>query len=134
IVKCELSEELAKTGLRLISLDAWDPRNDTLIFSGIREDSVNLWSLPIANGRSAGPLERLTLGADEREAGLPAQGRIVYASSLRRINIGTLPLRANKGEPEGQIQRLTTTAAADFSSDVTADGGRIVFRSSRSGR
>ena len=127
---------LRDEGLNLISLDGWAASGDYVVFSGIVEDSVNLWRLPVSSGSSWGISrrpERLTLGVDEREASVGPDGRIVFTTSVRRINLWRLPLSVNDGLRPGTMERLTDGATADFSPDVTLDGARVSFRSGRSG-
>ena len=126
---------LAEAGVNLISLDGWSPNGNHVVFSGIVEDSVNLWRLPVsrADWTATGLPERLTLGADERQASLASGGRIVFANTVRKINVWRLPLNVNDGLSAGPMERLTDADAADFSPDVTLDGSYLSFRSSRSG-
>ena len=126
---------LRDAGLDLVSLDGWAASDDHVVFSGIMQDSVNLWRLPVSLGSwsIAGRPERLTLGSDEREASLASDGRIVFTNSVRKINIWRLALDVNSGVGPGAMKRLTEGAAADYSPDVTRDGTRVSFRSSRSG-
>lgn len=125
---------LRDEGLNLVSLDSW-AGGDFVVFSGIMKDSVNLWRLAVSPGSwsiSRRP-ERLTLGADEREASVAPDGRIVFTTSVRKINIWRLPLNVNDGLGARTMERLTDGATADYSPDVTLDGSRISFRSGRSG-
>ncbi len=135
LVKLDAAEKLRTQDLRLISLDAWASDSNDLIFSGIREHSVNLWRLPLAMPelKLAGPAERLTFGADEQEATAVAGGRFAFSSGSRRVNVWSLPLNRNGDAPSGPLQRLTTGDTADIGVDIDAAGDKLVFRSNRNG-
>jgi serine/threonine protein kinase/Tol biopolymer transport system component len=135
LVKLDAVEHLRRQNLRLLSLDAWAPGRGELIFSGIRQHSVNLWRLPLAASgwQLAGPAARLTFGADEREASAAAGGRFAFNSATRRINVWSLPLDAAGEAPTGPPERLTTGDTADIGVDINADGQKLVFRSNRAG-
>jgi serine/threonine protein kinase len=134
-IKLEAVNVLRQQNLRLTSLDAWAPDSNALIFSAIREHSVNLWRLPLSasNWKLSGPAERLTFGADEREASAVAGGRYAFSSGSRRINVWSLPLHGTGDAPAGPLERLTTGDTADIGVDISGDGNRLVFRSNRNG-
>jgi serine/threonine protein kinase/Tol biopolymer transport system component len=134
-VETGAAKVLGDHGLNPVSLDSWAPEGDYVVFSGIMEDSVNIWRLPVSSRtwRVAGAPQRLTLGSDEREASVAPGGRIVFTNSVRRINIWRLPLHVNSGSEPRVLERITAGAAADYSPDVTLDGARVSFRSTRSG-
>jgi Tol biopolymer transport system component/predicted Ser/Thr protein kinase len=135
LIKLNAVAPLRRQNLRLTSLDAWAPGADRLIFSGIREHSVNLWQLPVSTSdwKLAGPAERLTFGADEREASAGGRGRYAFTSASRRVNVWTLPLQADGAAPAGPPERLTTGETADIGVDIVPDGTKLVFRSNRGG-
>ncbi|MEX2304503.1 MAG: protein kinase [Bryobacterales bacterium] len=135
LVKLDAVAPLRRQDLRLTSLDAWAPDNNRLIFSGIREHSVNLWQLPLSpsDWKVAGPAERLTLGADEREASAVRGGRYAFTSASRRVNVWSLPLQDGGEAPAGPPERLTAGETADIGVDIARDGGKLVFRSNRGG-
>jgi len=129
-----IAAALRDQDLRLASLDAWDADSSSLIFSAVREDSVNLWSIGLSpEGTPAGPARVLSLGPDQREAGSPVRGKIPFLASDRRINIWALRLNDAGDRPAGPLRQLTESAAADFSSVVSPAGDLLVFRSTRSG-
>jgi Tol biopolymer transport system component len=49
------------------------------------------------------------------------------------MNIWKLPIDSNRGKVVGDIQRLTQNAAMDKAFDLSADGKKLVFLSTRSG-
>ncbi|MBI1358587.1 MAG: protein kinase [Acidobacteria bacterium] len=129
-----LAAALGRQGLRLTSLDAWDAESGSLLFSAVREDSVNLWSVRLSGeGTPEGPARRLTLGRDERDAAAPIRRKIAFMAGDRRINVWSLPLNPTGDAPAGAPAQITQSAAADFSSVVSHDGKLLIFRSSRSG-
>ncbi len=129
-----IAAALRDQDLRLASLDAWDAESSRLIFSAVREDSVNLWAIRLSGeGLPVGSAQLLTLGPDEREAGSPVRGKIPFLASDRRINIWALPLDPAGERPSGPLRQLTDSAAADFSSVLSSSGELLIFRSTRSG-
>ncbi len=125
---------LGRQGLSVSSLDSWDSDASSLIFSAVRKDSINLWSVELSpDGTPRPPARRLTLGRDEREAGPPIGGKIAFTAGDRRINVWALPLNAAGEAPAGPPHQITLSAAADFSSVISQAGDLVIFRSSRSG-
>ncbi len=135
LVKIDAVAPLRQQNLRLVSLDAWAPGTNRLIFSGIREHSVNLWQLPVSTSdwKLDGPAERLTFGADEREASAVSGGRYAFTSASRRVNVWALPLQDDGETPAGPPERLTSGETADIGIDVSPDGEKLVYRSNRGG-
>lgn len=129
-----IATALRTQNLRLASLDAWDADSSSLIFSAVREDSVNLWAIGLSDdGLPAGPARLLTLGPDQREAGSPVRGKVPFLAADRRINIWALGLNEAGDRSAGPMRQLTESAAADFSSVVSQLGDLLIFRSTRSG-
>jgi dipeptidyl aminopeptidase/acylaminoacyl peptidase len=133
-VRTRALEVLPRQQVWLGSLDAWDAKENYLIFSGETRDSINLWSVPISRTtfRVNGPAERLTFGTGESGASLAA-GRIAFLSGFHTIGIWGLPIDPVQGVATGEPERLTRSAASDFACDVSPDGRRLVFLSNRSG-
>ena len=133
-VSTGLTAALSRQNLRIASLDAWDAATSSLIFSGVREDSVNLWTVPLAaDGTPEGPARPLTFGRDEREASTAIRGRVAFMAGDRRINIWSLPLNEAGDAPAGPPRPLTDSAASDYSAAIAAAGDILIFRSTRSG-
>jgi Tol biopolymer transport system component/predicted Ser/Thr protein kinase len=133
-VETGLTEALSRQSLQIVSLDSWDPVSSSLIFSGLREDSVNLWRVALdPDGKPAGPARRLTLGRDEREASAAVRGRVAFVAGDRRINIWSMPLNAAQDAPSGPPRQLTNSAASDYSSAISHAGDMLIFRSTRAG-
>ncbi len=125
---------LERQGLQLSSLDAWDESSSSLVFSGVREDSVNLWSFSLAaDGTPRPPARRLTFGRGEREGAAPVRGKIAFTADDRRINVWSLPIDASGAAPAGPPRQVTLSAASDYSSVISEPGDLVVFRSTRSG-
>jgi len=135
LVRLDAVDALRLQNLRLVSLDAWPRDTNHLIFSGVREHSVNIWQLPLLTSgwRLAGPAQRLTFGAGESEPSAIDGNRYVFTSATRRINVWSLPLESNGEARDGPPERLTNGESADIGIDITADGETLVFRSNRGG-
>ena len=86
---------------------------------GIVEDSVNLWRLPVspADWTAAG-IARAAHSRRGRKTSFVGHlvGRIVFANTVRKINVWRLPLNVNDGLSAGPMERLTDADAADFQS------------------
>ena len=65
-------------------------------------------------------------------AAAPGTG-LVFANSTSNADLWSLPIDANRGKPTGQIERLTQDAARDVAPDISPDGRKLAFASSRSG-
>ena len=128
-----VSGALGRQGLRLTSLDAWDADSSSVIFSPCARTASICGAFPAPDGAPKAPARRLTLGRDEREATAPIRGKIAFTAGDRRINVWSLPLNAAGDAPAGPPRQITESAAADFSSVISADGELVVYRSSRSG-
>ena len=111
-----------------------------VVFSAALGDSTNLWEVDIAAGtwRIQGPARRLTFGSGQEvhpSMAAPAAGpRLAAFSSLASmVDIWSLPLDANRGKVTGEIQRLTQDPAVELWPQISPDGSKLVFLSSRSG-
>ena len=117
--------------------EIWLAGGRSVVFSARSGDSTDLWKISISPGdwHVAGPPERLTIASGlYRHASASAGGRIVFASLTRRTGIWQLPIDANRAKVTGALQRLTNGTGDDFSPSVSADGKRMVFESSRTGK
>jgi Tol biopolymer transport system component len=133
-VKTGLREALLAQNLSLASLNNWDPATSSLVFSGSREDSINLWTVPLSvEGTPSGPARRLTLGRDERDASATVGGKVAFMAGDRRINIWSMPLNGGGDAPAGEPRQITESAASDYTSAISADGQTLIFRSTRLG-
>jgi Tol biopolymer transport system component len=111
---------------------AWSADGRWLYFSASRspnESWTSLWRLPFRDGRSDGPVERITLGElADVDPSVAAGGRLAYARVSYSPDLWELDARS------GALRRITATSCLEDYPDVSPDGRTIVFHSDRSGR
>jgi Tol biopolymer transport system component/predicted Ser/Thr protein kinase len=114
----------------------WAVPGDQVLFSARLGDSTNLWQIPIspANWQARGAAQRLTSGSGQEM--LPSSGasRVVFSSLTSNIDIWSLTLDLGQGKALGPPQRLTEDAGVDIHPSFSADGRKMAFVSSRSGK
>ena len=113
---------------------AWTPDGQDIVFSvsgGLARELPNrLWRVSISGG-TAQPLA----GAGERglyPAISPRTGRLVYERRLDEWNIWRFDLPGATAE-SGRPEKFIASTQNDFAPQVSPDGKRIAFQSSRSG-
>jgi len=114
---------------------AWTA-DGTVVF-GVTGEQGNVWALSIspATGRVAGKLRRLTFGSGhEQSPTIGASGAVAFASVAENVDVWRAALNPKSGAADGAFERVTSDAATDSVMNVTDDGARLVFMSSRSGR
>jgi Tol biopolymer transport system component len=106
-----------------------------LIFSARAGFTRDLYLCPLdRHGKSNGDIVRLTNGTELLgDPSVSREGRIVFASGRQRFDIWGVPLDAASGKAKGQPYRITDTLAPTANPDISADGRRLLFGSSRSG-
>src|SRR5262249_44617301 len=98
-------------------------------------DSRNVWQIPISTKtwQVTGKPQQLTFGTGvEVQPSLMPDGRLVFCSLNWNLDIWSLPLDA-QGNVSGEMQRLTHDATYSIANDISQDGKRLLFLSSRSG-
>jgi Tol biopolymer transport system component len=114
---------------------AWTDEGVT--FSTYDQGASNVWQLAVSPStrRASGTPVRLTFGsAIERHPSVSASGRVAFASLIENVDVWRLPIDHGTGQPRAAVERVTDNAAIDVVLNVSDDGRRLVFRSSRSGR
>ena len=116
--------------------DAWERGGNRILFHGKVGDSANIWQVGISPAlRISGTAQRATFGTtDEASASLTSDGRMVFVSRTMGADIWSLPINANQGKVEGQLERVTQDAADDYDPTLSSDGATLVYRSQRAGR
>jgi Tol biopolymer transport system component len=120
---------------------AWEPRSDSVVFTARLGDSTNLWEVPLSTrtGKVKGPPRRRTFGTgSEVQMSLAAEPvgrhRMCYSSLTLNVDIWKLDLDPNTGEVKGNLEPLTKAPSLGSYPSVSADGTKLAFRSSRSGK
>jgi Tol biopolymer transport system component len=130
-----IEPRLAKAGLGSGPFpDAlWTP--DGLLFSARSGFTRNLYRCPMGrDGKVNGDVVRLTNGTELMgNASVSRDGRVVFSSERQRFDIWGLPLDAASGKAKGPPYRITDTLAPTSNPDISADGRRLIFGSSRNG-
>ncbi len=111
------------------SLEFWLPGTDSVVFSAISGDSLNLWQVSISpqTWQVTGAPRRVMSGAGMEARPSVAAGRLVFTALSQNTNVWGLPIDANSGKVLGDIGRLTEGAARDFSPSISNDGRKLAF-------
>jgi len=114
-------------GAWIDSHPAWTRDGRALVFASTRaRGDFDLWRLPIAAGRAAGPPEQLTHApTHEVTPAVAADGAIIYAAVTPK---GGAEVESHLEEraPDGTIRALTE-GPADTSPALSPDGAAIAF-------
>jgi Tol biopolymer transport system component/DNA-binding winged helix-turn-helix (wHTH) protein len=118
----------------------WEPDGIGLVFHGRSGDSVNLWRITISptTFKAIGPVQRLTSGLTREEnpsiaSGVKGTIRVAFSSIGESLAVWSLPINPNEGKVTGEPRQLTHDAGGDFMPDISRDGNRVVFISTRPG-
>lgn len=114
-------------GAWIDSHPAWTRDGRAIVFASTRDGGdFDLWRLPIAAGRAAGPPEQLTAAAShEVTPAVAADGAIVYAAVTPKGG-AEVESRLEERAPDGRIRALTP-GPADASPAISPDGAAIAF-------
>ncbi|HWO18535.1 MAG TPA: hypothetical protein VNO30_07150 [Kofleriaceae bacterium] len=114
-------------GAWIDSHPAWTRDGRALVFASTRDGGdFDLWRLPLADGRAAGPAEQLTTApSHEVTPAVAADGAIVYAAVTPMGGAEVLS-RLEERAPDGTIRALTE-GPADTSPALSPDGTSIAF-------
>ena len=130
----DIQPRLTKMGLGGPIVDAvWT--NYGLIFSARTGFARNLFRCSLgSDGKVSGDIERLTNGTELiGDPSVSRDGRIVFSSARERFDIWGVPLDGETGKVTGLPYRITDTLAPTANPDLSADGERLIFGSSRDG-
>lgn len=114
-------------GAWIDSHPAWTRDGRTIVFASTRDGGdFDLWRLPVAAGRAAGPPEQLTTApSHEVTPAVAADGSIVYAAVTPKGG-AEVESRLEERAPDGAIRALTA-GPADTSPALSPDGATIAF-------
>jgi eukaryotic-like serine/threonine-protein kinase len=127
------STRLTQDSARIFGL-AWTPDGRDIVFSSDREGSTRLWRVS-ATGSTPSQPERLagiSAGARFPTISSEAPARLAYANWDRDFNIWSVNNGASQPGMSGPVQLIASTRH-DTSPQLSPDGTRIVFASTRSG-
>ncbi len=125
----------AQTRVNLWRPEIWQPNSDHVLFSAKSGDARSIWRIPISptTWQAEGGPTRLSHGANDVHPSMTAAGALCFAAVERNVDIWALPLSANQARPTGEMYRLTTSPAHDFSPAISRLGRTLVFLSDRAG-
>jgi Tol biopolymer transport system component len=109
--------------------ELWLPGTDSVVFSAISGDSLNLWQVGISpqTWQATGAPQRLMSGAGMEARPSVAAGRLAFTALSQSTNVWGLPIEANSGKVLGDIGRLTQGAARDTAPSISSDGKKLAF-------
>ena len=109
---------------------AWTPDGQNIVFWSERAGTPGLWKVSIASGE---PQRLAAFGANASSPTISLQGnRLAYADSFWDTNIWRMEMPLATRQPIPPAQLISSTRL-DSEPDISPDGKRIVFSSSRSG-
>jgi len=110
---------------------------NSIVFSMGKGDTLNLWRIDVAASSGWKPSEepaQLTFGTGkEIQPSVARNGRLVFVSGNSNTDVWMLPTDTLSGRVLGPPRQLTREAGDDYYPQVSNDGSRIAFVSSRSG-
>lgn len=115
--------------------DSWI-QDGRIIFAGAVGDSTNLWTIGLSgrDWRIDGKPRRLTTGTGLEVQAYAFTGNSIAFSSLQNnVDVWMLPVDHKKGEPAGELVRLTSEGSQDVRASAAKDGTAFVFESTRFG-
>jgi Tol biopolymer transport system component len=135
-VRVRMQTTAPKTKISIVAFSPHQWLGDRILFSARLGDSINLWENHISQQpwQFTGEPRRLTFGAGEDLNPCLAGGRLVFSTVNTNIDIWSLPLDTAQGKVLGDLKRLTRDASVDHSPSISADGKKVVFWSTRSGK
>jgi Tol biopolymer transport system component len=115
--------------------DLWLAGN-VIVFAGRTGDTTRLWRLSLASDpwRVDGPPQRVTTAdEEERSPTIGPDGRIVFASRRKNIDVYSLALHSERAVANGTLRRLTMDPAIDQRPSLSRDGKKLAWETSRGG-
>lgn len=105
----------------------WTRDGTAIVFASTRDGGdFDLWRLPIANGRAAGPAEQLTTGpGHEVTPNVAADGSVLYAA-VAQVGEREVESHLEERAPDGSITSLTQ-GPADGAPALSPDETTIAF-------
>jgi Tol biopolymer transport system component/DNA-binding winged helix-turn-helix (wHTH) protein len=136
-LSAEVEKRLKKTAVSLTQF-RWAPAGDALYFEGRSDEAVNIWRVKV-DPRTLqwrdGP-ERLTVGAglDTNIAVAPDGGKLAFTIRSERTRLWSFPFDPNEGRLLGKGEPITAPGADALYPDVSPNGNKVVYRTTRRGK
>ena len=112
-------------------------KSGEVLFTAQHGDATNLWSIDLDPGtaRTSGKARRTTEGVNpENGAAFAAAApgdSLVFASSTLRFDIWAIPLAVERGQPDGEIRRITDDLSSKMYPSISWDGSKLAYTSRR---
>jgi Tol biopolymer transport system component/predicted Ser/Thr protein kinase len=108
----------------------WTPDGRYVVFSAGEAGGLSLWTIPSAGGQ---PQRLAAAGENGESPSISRHGNaLAYARSVEDLNIWRMP-GPNSKDRRTRPAKWIASSEADQESQISPDGKRIVFASSRSG-
>ena len=113
----------------------WCPTGRHIYFTSARGGGLNIWRVPVSDGRPAGALQQATMGAGvDVDASVSGDGRRLIFSILRQnADLWRLPLDPASGLAAGPPSRLIGSPREESRAAWSPDGRFVAFNSDRAG-
>jgi Tol biopolymer transport system component/DNA-binding winged helix-turn-helix (wHTH) protein len=115
--------------------ETWTPDGAAVLMSATLADTRNIWRVPISSRdwKVSGAPRRVTLGTALDLQPSTGGDRVIFASLNGNLDVWSLSVDANRGEPSDGLERLTRHAFPHAYPAVSPDGTKLAFSSRRSG-
>lgn len=129
-----LAEALKAQRLRPAGPPNWD--REGLVMPLASGDQTGLYRLPFdaASQRVGDPKLLVSVTGTQLQPAVGPSGPLVYATIQARQRVYSIPIDINRGKVTGAPELLTNDDADNISPTLSADGSRMAFVSSRSGK
>ena len=107
------------------------PLGEDVSWGGMQK---NIYRATLDKNGTAGDVVQVTAGtAQDVDAAIARNGRMVFASGGQRLNVWGVPIDGNSGKVRGKPYRITEGVAPTIHPDLSPDGKKLLFDSQRNG-
>jgi Tol biopolymer transport system component/tRNA A-37 threonylcarbamoyl transferase component Bud32 len=111
----------------------WTPSGDAVFFSSDRSGGMDVWMLPVSDGRAVGPADLLKRDVGRMTPlGLTAAGDYYYQLQVRMVDVYSMAIDPSSGLALGDPVPLSSRfVGQNISPEWSADGSSVMYVSMR---